>query len=114
VIAMEIEDPPITNQKDQMPKVAILDAPFTMEVEPRNGNEGNEYESRDVDYKCEDLPLFGKKRGLPCVQTKNIVRSFKQGVVEYSDSREEGGMSNLQVVEVKKTKAQPLLNPTRI
>lgn len=41
---MEIEDPPITNQKDQMPKVAILDAPFTMEVEPRNGNEGNEYE----------------------------------------------------------------------
>lgn len=46
--------------------------------------------------------------------TKNIVHSFKQGVVEYSNSREEGGMSNLQVVEVKKTNAQPLFNPTRM
>ncbi len=85
MIAMEIKDPPITNQKDQVPKVAILDAPLIVEVEPGNGNEGNEYESRDVDYENEDLPLFGKKRGLPCVQTKNIVHSFKQGVVEYLD-----------------------------
>jgi len=102
VIAMEIEDPPITNQKDQVPKVAILNTPLTIKVELGDGNEGNVYENRDVNYESEDLPLFSKKKGLPCVQTKNIAHSFKQGVVEYSNSREEGGMSNLQVVEVKR------------
>jgi hypothetical protein len=33
VTTMEIEDPPTTSQEDQVPKVAILDAPLIMEVE---------------------------------------------------------------------------------
>jgi hypothetical protein len=70
VIAMEIEDPPITNQKDQVPKVPILNAPLTIEVELGNGNEGNVYENRDVNYESEDLLLFSEKKGLPCVQSK--------------------------------------------
>ncbi len=53
VIAMEIENPPITNQKDQMPKVAILDALLIVEVELGNGNEDSEHECRVVNYESE-------------------------------------------------------------
>jgi hypothetical protein len=53
VIAMEIENPPITNQKDQMPKVAILDALLIVEVKLGNGNEDSEHECRVVNYESE-------------------------------------------------------------
>jgi hypothetical protein len=67
-----------------------------------HGKENNGYANRDVDDGSEDLPLFGKERALPCLQTKIIVHSLKQGVVEYLDLGEEDGMSDIQVVEIKR------------
>ncbi|CAM6028856.1 unnamed protein product [Sphagnum balticum] len=90
---MDIEDPPTTIQENQVPKVVILSAPFTMEAE--HGREDGEYANKDVDYGSEDLPLLGKEKALPCLQINIIVHSFKYGVVEYSNSGEEDGMSDV-------------------
>ncbi len=97
---MEIEDPHTTIQEDQVPKVVILDAYLTMEVE--HGKENNGYANKDADDGSEDLSLFGKERALPCLQTNIIVHSFKQGILEYLDLREEDGMNDIQIVEIKR------------
>jgi hypothetical protein len=55
---MEIEYPTSTIQEDQVPKVAILDAPLIMEVE--HGKEDSECANMDSYYGSEVLPLFGK------------------------------------------------------
>ncbi len=71
-------------------------------MEAKHWKEGSEYASKDVNYGSEDLLLFGKEKVLPCVQTNIVAHSFKQGVMEYSNSMEEGGMNDVQVVEVKR------------
>jgi len=113
VIAMEIEDSPTIFQEDQVPKVAILDAPLTMEA--KHEKEDSEYANRDVDYGNEGLPLFGKEIALPCLQTNIIAHFFKQIVVEYSYS--EDGMSDIQVMEIKRprcsTRVPAHKNPRR-
>jgi hypothetical protein len=38
--------------------------------------------SKELDYGCEDLPIFGKKGGLPCVLVKGMAHVVK-GIMEY-------------------------------
>jgi hypothetical protein len=52
-----------------------------------------------LDYGSEDLPIFTKKKGLPCVPIKGMFHGVKE-IMEFSYS-EEGG-NNLQLVEVKR------------
>ncbi len=97
---MEIEDLHTTIQEDQVPKVVMLDAPLTMEVE--HGNEDNGYANRDANDGSEDLPMFGKKGLCNVYKQTSLFILSRKGVVEYLDLGEEDGMSNVQVVEVKR------------
>jgi len=73
-------------------------------AEPSNGKEdsdkdNSECASKELDYGSEDLPIFTKKKGLPCVPIKGMFHGVK-GVMEFSYSKEGG--SNLQMVEIKR------------
>jgi hypothetical protein len=77
-------------------------------VEPSDGKEdsgkdNSDYASKEFDYGNEDSPIFGKKKGFPCVPIKGMTHVVKV-IVEYSDF-EEGG-SDLQMVEVKRPRTR--------
>jgi hypothetical protein len=99
VIGMEIGHP-IAISKGEHVEVATYALPI---VKFGQRNEDRNLVNMDVNYGSEDLPMHGNKKGSPCGETKEITNVFK-GIVQYSNSREEGGTSDIQMLEVKRAK----------